>query len=60
MVNLMVPTITGEEVNQQFSYGMAMVFSGIWSIIGPFVAAGVVLLIILVGVSKFVGSKTRR
>lgn len=61
MINFMVPTITGEEVNQQFSDGMATVFSGIWSIIAPFVGAGFVLFLILLAIRHLAsGGRGRR
>ena len=60
MINFMVPTITGDEVNQQFSDGMATVFSGVWDIIAPFAGAAVVLFAIFIVVRNVVASKTRR
>lgn len=51
---------TADQINQNFSSGMMMVFQGVWDILGPFVAAGFVLFLIILGVRHIAGNKSRR
>ncbi|MDQ0869064.1 preprotein translocase subunit SecY [Arthrobacter sp. V1I9] len=52
-----VSAVTGDQVNQAFSDAMAYVAGGIWTIISPYVAAGIILWLLIVGAKAISGRR---
>lgn len=57
MRSFFVPAVTGDQVNQAFGDAMAYVAGGIWTIISPYVAAAIILWLLIVAAKAISGRR---
>lgn len=57
MRSFFVQTVTGDQVNQAFGDAMAYVAGGIWTIVSPYLAAAIILWLLIVGAKAISGRR---
>lgn len=62
MIHVLMATgnADADAVNSTFSHNMGMVFQGAWDIIAPFVAAAIILGLIILGIRHVVSNRGGR
>lgn len=62
MIHALMTTGNAEadQINQNVVHGIGMVFQGAWDIASPFVAAGFILFLIVLGIRHIAGGRGRR
>lgn len=60
MRHLATGNAEADAVNHSFSQAIGMVFQGAWDIVAPFVAAAVILGLLILGIKAIVKDKGRR